>query len=161
MPSKHGSYFVESNHNQALRDTRFRPDHAGEGITQLDRDEYLSKASSIVGGDPEEQCDDAVKVKKTKWHRTAAQDWVMGCDHQLQCCTGHGLQFFMPLQFDVRPLSARPYLAIVFDKGSDGVRSVWWLLLARTSEGLHISIQCISLTETWIAGLMTRALKPP
>ena len=50
---------IESKHNQALRDTNFRPDHAGEGITQLDKDEYLSKATAIVGGDLEEHCDDS------------------------------------------------------------------------------------------------------
>ena len=41
----------------------------------------------------------------------------------------------MPLQFDVRPLSARPYLAMLYDKGSDGVCSVWRLLFGKKLRG--------------------------
>ena len=59
--------FMFHNHNQALGDTHFRPEHAGHGITQQDKDEYLSKASAlVVGGEGEEQLDGQKKVKKTK-----------------------------------------------------------------------------------------------
>ena len=66
--------------HQALRDSHFRPDHAGDGITQWDKDDYLARSAAIVAGVAQESAAGGSQtvVKKTKWHRTASQDWIMG-----------------------------------------------------------------------------------
>ena len=77
----------------------------------------------------------------------------MGCDHQLQCCTGHGLIYFMPVSLDVRPICSRPYLAWLLDKGSDGFCSVWWMVYEKKIRGapffdpMHVPYRDL---DTWL-----------
>ena len=66
---------------QVLRDTHFRAEAPGEGITEEDKARYLASARAIVR-DGLDDADVVAKGKKApKFHRTAAQDWLLAADH--------------------------------------------------------------------------------
>ena len=111
-----------------LRDTHFRAEAPGEGITEEDKARYLASARAIVR-DGLDDADVVAKGKKApKFHRTAAQDWLLAADHMFLVLTGTGLQRFMPHGHDPVPVPERPMVVFILDKGSDRFCTVWYAL---------------------------------
>ena len=147
--------------NQALRDTHFRAEAPGDTFSDADKAVYL-KASDVVlhGVDHSSDTGPGMPSKVIKYHRVAAQDWILGVDHQLQTLIGKGLSAFEPRKYDVVPVDKRLHLAVCLDKGSDGFCGTWFLLFMLKVRLSPFSTRCTSLTEIWTCGCQRLGLNP-
>ena len=141
--------------NQALRDTHFRAEAPGDTFSDADKAAYLKASEDVLHGvDHSSDTGPGMPSKVVKYHRVAAQDWILGVDHQLQTMIGRGLSAFEPRMIDVVPVEKRFHLAACLDKGSDGFCGIWFLLfklLLRMSpffDPMHIPYRDL---DSWMA----------
>ena len=81
---------------QALRDTHFRAEAPGDTFSDADKEAYLKAAEDVLHGvDHSSDTGPGMPSKVVKYHRVAAQDWIVGADHQLQTLIGRGLSLHL------------------------------------------------------------------